>query len=79
MSVGVQALQTPSTEEGGPRTTTPPIAPEDLAKLGVESELIHFIISAISQAERSPDNLPHLSSDEKENLVETLSKVHIPP
>jgi len=77
MSTGVQALQTPSTEEEGHPAVTHPITPEDLATLGVESELIPFI-PTILQAERSPDDLPQLSPEEKKTLVGTLCKVHIP-
>ena len=55
------------------------IAPEDLAKLGVESQLIPFIVSTTSQVEQSPDGSLPLSPTEAENLVETLDRVYPPP
>ena len=53
----------------------PPIAAEDLAKLGIESRLIPFIVSTTLRAEQSPNGSPPLSSAEAENLVEVLDKV----
>ena len=53
----------------------PPIAAEDLVKLGVESRLIPFIVSSTVWAEQSPNGSPPLSPAEAENLVETLDKV----
>ena len=55
----------------------PPIAAEDLVKLGVESRLIPFIVSTTLWAEQSPSSSgsPTLSPTEAKNLVETLDKV----
>ena len=53
----------------------PPIAEEDLVKLGVASQLIPFIVSTTLWAEQSPNASPPLSPAEAENLVETLDKV----
>jgi len=53
----------------------PPIAAEDLAKLGIESRLIPFIVSTTLRAEQSPNGSPPLSPAEAENLVEVLDKV----
>ena len=58
---------------------SPPIASEDLAKLGVEAQFIPFILSTILQTEQSPIDLPPLSPEGAENLVEILDKVHLPP
>jgi hypothetical protein len=54
------------------------IAPEDLKKLGVEPQLIPFIIVIILQVEQSPNGSPPLSPTETESLVEALDKVHPP-
>ena len=53
----------------------PPISPEDLVKLGVEAQLIPFIVSATLRAEQSPNGSPPLTPAEAENLVEILDKV----
>jgi len=53
----------------------PPIAAEDLAKLGIESRLIPFIVSTTLRAEQSPNGSPPLIPAEAENLVEVLDKV----
>ena len=55
----------------------PPIAAEDLVKLGVESRLIPFIVSTTLWAEQSqfPNDSSLLSPTEAENIVETLDKV----
>jgi len=58
------------------RADTPPITREDLAKLGIESRLIPFILSTALQAERSPDDSPYLTPEEAECLIETLDKVN---
>lgn len=55
----------------------PPITSEDLAKLGVESRLIPFIVSATLWAEQPCS--PPLSPPEAENLVEILDKVRLDP
>jgi hypothetical protein len=60
-------------------TDLPPIAPEDLEKFGVESRLIPSFVSIFSQVEQSSDALPSLSQAEKENLVEILDQVKLPP
>jgi hypothetical protein len=52
--------------------------PEDLEKLGVEPQLIPFIISTILQVAQLPNGSPPLSSAEAEDLVEALDKVHLP-
>ena len=57
----------------------PPIAAEDLVKLGVESQLIPFIVSTTLRAEQSPSGSPPLSPAEAENLVEILDKVRLHP
>ena len=57
----------------------PPIATEDLVKLGVESRLIPFIVSTTLQVEQSLNGGPSLSPAEAENLVEILDKVRIHP
>ena len=54
----------------------PPITPEDLAKLGVESQLISFIISTASEVEQSLDGPFPLSPVEAQKFVEILDKVH---
>jgi len=53
----------------------PPIAAEDLAKLGIELRLIPFIVSIIPWDEKPLSSTPPLSPGEAENLVETLDKV----
>jgi len=53
----------------------PPITAEDLAKLGIESRLIPFIVSTTLQAGQSPNDLPPPSPTEADNLVEVLDKV----
>lgn len=58
---------------------SPLIAPEDLAELGVEQQLIPFVISTASQVDQLPDGATSLSSTDAENLVEILDKVHLPP
>ena len=55
------------------------IDPEDLARLGVDPQLIPFIISTILRAEQLPSGSRQLSPVEAENLVEIFDKVHIPP
>ena len=55
----------------------PPIAAEDLVRLGVESQLIPFIVSTTLRAEQSPNGSPPLSPKEAENLVEILDKVRL--
>jgi len=57
----------------------PPITPEDLAKLGVASQLIPLAVSTILRTEQAPNSSPPLSSVEAESLVEVLDKVRIPP
>ena len=57
----------------------PPIAAEDLVKLGIESRLIPFIVSTTVLAEKSPNGSPSLSPAEAENLVEVLDKVRLHP
>jgi len=55
----------------------PPIAAEDLVKLGVESRLIPFIVSTTLWAEQSlpSSGSSPLNPTEAEILVETLDKV----
>ena len=53
----------------------PPIASEDLVKLGVESQFIPFIVSATQWAEQSPDGPPPLNTTEAEGIIEILDKV----
>ena len=55
----------------------PPIAAEDLVKLGVESRLIPFIVSTTLRAEQSPNGSPPLSPAEAGDLVEILDKVRL--
>jgi len=55
----------------------PPITPEDLAKLGVESQLIPFVVSTTLRAEQSPNGSPPLSPADAENLIEILDKVRL--
>ena len=84
MSAGPQVLQSepqppssrawPTDEES--YSPALPITPEDLAKLGVDAQLIPFIVSTTSQIERSPNGPPPLGPVEAENLVEILDKVH---
>ena len=52
-----------------------PIAAEDLVKLGIESQLIPFIISAAQWVERWPND----SLSPMENLVEILDAVRYHP
>jgi hypothetical protein len=54
------------------------IASEDLKKLGVDPQLIPFIVSTMLRAEQSPNGPPLLSPAEVESLVEALDKVHLP-
>ena len=63
------------TDKGSPSPGFTPIAPEDLAKLGIEPQLI----SLISRAEESLNGSPSFSTTEAENLVEVLDKVHLFP
>jgi len=82
MSVRIQVPQLPPDNEERPPPGSPPIAPEDLAELGVDLRFIPFIIPAIPQAERgeSLNGLPLLSLTEARELVETLDKVTpLPP
>ena len=88
MSAGTQVPQSESqsplsrvrsTDENGPSLDSPSIVPEDLTRLGVESQLIPFIISTTLRVEQSPNGSPPLSPVEVENLVETLDKVRLPP
>ena len=58
-----------------PSQDIPPINPEDLTKLGVDAQLIPFIVSTILRAEQSPSVSPPLSTAEAEKLVEILDKV----
>ena len=44
-------------------------------KLGIEAQLIPFIVSATLRVEQSPNVSPPLSPLEAENLVEILDKV----
>jgi len=67
------------TDKVNPSLDFPPIAAEDLAKLGVEPRLIPFVVSTALRAEQSPNGLPPLSPAEAENLVETLDKVRFHP
>ena len=53
----------------------PPIASEDLVKLGVESRFIPFFVSATQWAEQSPNGSPPLNTTEAEGIVEILDKV----
>lgn len=62
-----------------PSLDFPPIAPKDIARLRVESQLIPFIVFATLRAEQSPNGLPPLSPAEAKNLVEILDKVYLPP
>lgn len=55
-----------------------PIAPEDFLRVGVEAQLIPFIIFATLRAEESPNGEPLFSPAEAEILVETLDKVCLP-
>ena len=73
MSAGIQL------DKGSHSPDLPPIASEDLAKLGVESQLIPLIISAASRAERSSHGTPSppLGPGEVENLIEILNKVYL--
>ena len=86
MSDGIQSSQCVSrskplraspTDEGIHLPDNPPITAEDLLKLGVESQLIPFIVSTTLQAEQSPSGSPRLSPAEAENLVEILDKVSL--
>ena len=62
-------------DEKNPQLNLPPIAHEDLAELGVESQLISFVISATLQTERSPNN-SQLTPADAERLIENLDKVN---
>ncbi|KAF9647766.1 kinase-like protein, partial [Thelephora ganbajun] len=53
----------------------PPIAADDLMKLGVEPQLIPFVVSTTLRAEQSPSGSPVLTPIEAGNLVEILDKV----
>ena len=52
------------------------ITSEDLAKLGVDAQLIPSIISMMSQGEQSPNGSTPLSQTDAENLIENLDKVY---
>ena len=56
-------------------SSPPPVTPEDLVKLGVDPQLIPFIISTTLQIQKSPDDSPPLSPVEAEILIEALDKV----
>ena len=71
-------LQTRPADEENPSPDLPPIAREDLAKLGVDPEFIPLIVSATLRIEQSPDGSSQLSPVEAENLVEILDKVRLP-
>jgi hypothetical protein len=85
MSSGIQSksqsppLRLYPTDEESPSPDFPPIAPEDLERLGVKPQLIPFIVSATLQAERLPIFEPSLSPAEAETLVEALDKVYLLP
>jgi hypothetical protein len=64
MSDGIQSSQ-----------NYPPIASEDLRKLGVESRFIPFFVSATQWAEQSPNGSPPLGTTEAESIVEILDKL----
>jgi hypothetical protein len=66
-------------DEERPSPDLPLISPEYLEKLGVEPQLIPFIVATTLRAERSPGDLPPLSPAEAETLVEALDKVRLPP
>ena len=53
----------------------PPIASEDLVKLGVESRFIPLFVSATQWAEQSPNGSSPLNTTEAESIVEILDKV----
>ena len=57
----------------------PPITNEDLLKLGVEPQLIPFVVSTAQRAEQSSSGEPQLTSTEAENLVEILYRVRLLP
>jgi hypothetical protein len=57
----------------------PPIAPEDLEKLGIDPQLIPFAVDTTLRAEQSPNGSPPLTPAEAESLVEILDKVRTPP
>lgn len=65
----------PTTDE----ENLPPIAHEDLVKLGVESRSVPSLISTMLRAEHSPNGPPPLDPAEAENLVDILDKVLLPP
>ena len=65
----------PAAGKGPTLDSDPPITRERLAKLGVESRLIHFIASATSQADRSSNGLSSLGPTHAKTLVENLDKV----
>ena len=75
----VSESQRQSNDEENLCPDLPPIAPEDLAGLGVEPQLIPFILSTILHAENLPSGSSTLNPAEAENLVEALDKVRLPP
>jgi len=64
------------TDEENPSPDFPPIAAEDLAKMGVEPRLIPFVVSATLRVEQSTDASSPLTPAEAENLVEILDNVY---
>ena len=67
------------TDEERPSLDLPPIASEDLAKFGVDPQLIPFIISTTLQIEQSHNGSPSppLSPAEAEDLIEILDRVRL--
>ncbi|KAF9789367.1 hypothetical protein BJ322DRAFT_531913 [Thelephora terrestris] len=55
--------------------TFPPITDEDLARLGVDPQLIPFAVSTAQRAEQSSNGGPQLTPTEAENFVEILDRV----
>jgi len=69
-------LESTAIPGGIPLAGPPPTTDEDLARIGVESQLIPSIISITSRAERLSSNSTHITLAEAERLIEALDKVH---
>jgi len=65
------------TNKESPSPDFPPIAAEDLVKMGVEPQLIPFAVSATLRTEQSPDTSSPLTPAEAKDLVEIFDRVHL--
>ena len=78
VSINIQRSWAGFTDRRVFRVDLPPIAHEDFMEIGVESQLIPFVVSAILRVEQSPNDSPRLTLAEVECLIEILDKVRSP-